>query len=199
MNDISVLMAAVDLIPVILFFMGCISLMKAFYPQMKVAQYSAFSAGSIMVFLAGMMKVIWKFLYAFGIGDYALLSDAFFPIHSTGFLLLAISTAAFSGKKEELHSLAVPAITTKLPFIILTFWGTTGFYASMCRICFKHKQKITALFFIGAYVLDMVQVFLASKFDNSASMNWIAEIINTFAQICLCIGAKRLYQEYQNI
>lgn len=204
-------MALLDTVPVVLFFLGCIELMRAFYPRMSRRQYSLFSAGSVMVFLAGMMKAIWKFLYVLEICDYAILSDSFFPIQSAGFVLLALGTAGFAieDKKEQAshnhiptdyrNYAAVPVTASKMPFIILTFLGTTVFYGSLASIGFRKKNKLMAVFFIGAYTFDMIQVFLATKFEESASvMHWMAEIVNTIAQTCLWLGALRLNQEYHD-
>jgi len=202
-------MALLDTVPVVLFFLGCIELMRTFYPRMSRRQYSLFSAGSIMVFLAGMMKAVWKFLYVLKICDYAILSDSFFPIQSAGFVLLAFGTAGFAMEDKKKHDrdekipadyrnyTAVPVMASKMPFIILTFLGTTVFYGSLASIGFRKKNKLMAVFFIGAYAFDMIQVFLATKFDESASvMHWMAEIVNTIAQTCLWLGALRLNREY---
>jgi len=198
-------MALLDAVPVFLFLFGCIELMKAFYSRMTAIQYSMFSAGGTMVFLAGMMKTVWKFLYVLKIGDYAILSDSFFPVQSTGFVLLALSTVGFALKDKKNNQISdyknyavVPVISSKLPFIILTFLGTTAFYGGLSSISIKKKNKLMAVFFIGAYAFDMIQVFMATKFDESASvMHWMAEIVNTLAQLCLWLGARQLHREYQ--
>ncbi|MBR0483502.1 MAG: hypothetical protein IJJ69_01845 [Oscillospiraceae bacterium] len=202
-------LALLDIVPVALFFLGCIELMKAFYPRMTQAQYTMFASGGTMIFLAGMLKAVWKLLFVLKICDYSMLSDAFFPIQSTGFVLTALSMAGIVGKKktastEKNFSVlpAVPVIETKLPFIILTFMGSTVFYGTLMILSFRKKTKQTALFFIIAYVFNMMQVFLAIRFDNSSVMNWIAEFVNTMAQAFMLTGAfslqKNFTKEYGN-
>ncbi len=202
MNEWNLPLALLDIVPVLLFFFGCIELMKAFWTKMTQAQYSMFSAGSIMVFLSGILKAVWKILYVMEICDYTMLSDVFFPVQSTGFVLLALSTIQLTIKKKEnsdYENFAVmPVIVTKKPFIMLTFLGTTIFYGSLSALGVKTKNKMTVVFFVTAYAFDMMQVFLAAKFDNSSLMNWLAEIVNTLAQVCLWLGAKRLNQAYQD-
>ncbi|MBR1553806.1 MAG: hypothetical protein IJ644_00245 [Oscillospiraceae bacterium] len=197
-------LALLDIVPVVLFFLGCIELMKVFYPRMTQAQYTMFSAGGTMIFLAGMMKAVWKLLFVLGICDYSMLSDAFFPIQSTGFVLTAVSMAGIAGKKkvtsaEKSFSAlpAVPIVETKLPFIILTFMGTTVFYGTLTILSFRRKAKLTGLFFIGAYVFNMIQVFLAMKFDNSSLMNWMAEFVSSLAQACMFSGAISLHKSFK--
>ena len=88
-------------------------------------------------------------------------------------------------------------IETKLPFIILTFMGTTVFYGTLTILSFRRKAKLTGLFFIGAYAFNMIQVFLAMKFDNSSLMNWLAEFVNSLAQACMLSGAVSLHKSFK--
>ena len=205
MDNWNLPLALLDAVPVVLFFIACIELMKIFYARMSPVQYSMFASGGIFVFLAGMMKVVWKFLYVMEICDYTLLSDAFFPVQSTGFILLALGMASFAKKQKkkniqtdyEMFS-AVPVVMTKMPFIMMTFLGTTVFYGSLTALGIKRKNKMIILFFLGAYAFDMIQVALATKFDNASPlMHWLAEMVNTLAQLSLWLGAKRMRSEYE--
>ncbi|MBE6877079.1 MAG: hypothetical protein E7496_10270 [Ruminococcus sp.] len=197
-------LALLDIVPVALFFLGCIELMKAFYPRMTQAQYTLFASGGTMIFLAGMLKAVWKLLLVMRICDYSMLSDAFFPVQSTGFVLTAVSMAGITGKKKKTSEeksfsalLAVPLVETKLPFIILTFMGTTVFYGTLMILSFRRKAKLTAVFFIGAYIFSVMQIFLAVKFDNSSVMNWMAEFVNLLAQACMVSGAFSLHKSFK--
>ena len=101
MDNWNLPLALLDAVPVVLFFIACIELMKIFYAKMSPVQYSMFASGGILVFLAGMMKVVWKFLYVMKICDYALLSDAFFPVQSTGFVLTGIQYVRLCKKRKK--------------------------------------------------------------------------------------------------
>ena len=204
MDNWNLPLALLDAVPVVLFFIACIELMKIFYAKMSPVQYSMFASGGIFVFLAGMMKVVWKFLYVMEICDYTLLSDAFFPVQSTGFILLSLGMSGFVKKQKKKTTQAdyeafsaVPVVLTKMPFIMMTFLGTTVFYGSLTALGIKRKNKMIVLFFIGAYAFDMIQVALATKFDDASPlMHWLAEMINTIAQLSLWLGAKRMREEY---
>lgn len=56
MNEWNLPLALLDIVPVLLFFFGCIELMKAFWTKMTQAQYTMFASGSTMIFLAGMLN-----------------------------------------------------------------------------------------------------------------------------------------------
>ncbi len=205
MDNWNLPLAIVDAVPVVLFFVACVELMKVFYARMSPVQYSMFASGGILVFLAGMMKVVWKFLYVMKICDYTLLSDSFFPVQSAGFILLALGMSSFVKKKKKKKAQAdydtlsaVPVVMTKMPFIMMTFLGTTLFYGSLTALGIKRKNKMIVLFFIGAYAFDMIQVAMATKFDDASPlMHWLAEMVNTLAQLSLWLGAKRMRSEYE--
>lgn len=205
-------LALLDIVPVVLFFMGYVNLLKAFYPRMTPAQYSMLSSGGMMVFLAGFLKVIWKFLYVLEICDYAMISDAFFPIQSVGFMLLAVGMILhITGKKSEETETdsssnsdyenfsVVPLVTTKVPFIILTAVGTLFFYGSLALLGTRQKNKINAVFFISAYAFNLIQAMFSVKFDHSmAVMHWLAEMVNILAQLCMWLGSRHLRKGYED-
>ena len=193
MDKISVPMAMIDLIPVILFFIATLFQMKVLYPRMTPGQYAMYSTGAIMLFIGGILKVIWKFLYALSVCDYQLLSEQFFPMQGFSFVLMAvalISTLSRKDKKDTLFeaSPAVPLVTTHIPFLIMTFFGTTAWHIALLRVGFLTKKK-SMIFFILSYIASMAQVVLASKFDDSPSMHWTAEFTNILAQSFLLTGS----------
>ena len=83
----SVPMALVDYIPDILFLIAAITLQRGLYYRMSKGAFAVFSAGTIMIFCAGLFKATWKLLLSLGICDFERLSQCFFPMQSVGFLL----------------------------------------------------------------------------------------------------------------
>ena len=186
-------MAMVDLVPVILFFVATLFQMKVFYPRMTPGQYAMYSTGAIMLFIGGILKVVWKFLYVLSVCDYELLSEQFFPMQGFAFVLLAISLISTLSRKDKKNTLfeaapAVPLVTTHIPFLIMTFFGTTAWHIALLRVGFLTKKK-SMIFFILSYAASMAQVVLASKFDDSPSMHWTAEFTNILAQSSLVTGS----------
>ena len=189
-------MALIDLIPVVIYFIASILMMKVFYLRMNAGQYAMFSAGTLMLSFAGIMKVIWKFLYALNIGDFVLLSQSFFPLQSMAFLLMFLGTAGMligkNGQRKFYSIAPVPVVTSALPFYIATFWTTTGLFFCLVRFNWRIGAKATGRFFMVSYIINMLQVYLGIKFDNSSNMHWIAQICNILSQTCLLIGAVRM-------
>ena len=59
-DGISIPMAIVDLIPVVLFFMAALLLLKDLYNKLYKGAYALLATGSIMVLTGGIFKALWK-------------------------------------------------------------------------------------------------------------------------------------------
>ena len=68
-GGITVAMALVDCVPVALFLVAAVILQRDLYDRLPKGAYSLVAAGSIMAFLGGFMKALWKLLYATGVCD----------------------------------------------------------------------------------------------------------------------------------
>ena len=80
MKEFSAAMALVDYIPVILFTLAGILLMRDLYNKMSKGAFALFAAGLIFVTCAGALKATYKLLYALGVCDFAPLNEMFFSM-----------------------------------------------------------------------------------------------------------------------
>lgn len=80
----SVGMALVDYIPVGLFIAAALLLMQDLYNKMSKGAFALFSAGTLMIMIAGIYKATWKLLYGAGICDFAALNRAFYRLRTGG-------------------------------------------------------------------------------------------------------------------
>ena len=103
MYNFTVPMALMDYIPVIFFGISAAVLQLDLYNKMRKEAFALFSAGTIHIFAAGLLKATWKLLYAAGICDFQALNTMFLPVQSIGFLLagLGIVLMMTSRKKRE--------------------------------------------------------------------------------------------------
>ena len=95
----SVPMALVDFIPVLFFGAAAVMLQRDLYGKMVKGAYTLFAAGTIDVFMAGLLKALYKLLYALGVCDFQPLTQMFFPVQALGFLL-----AGCSDKSSSFHA-----------------------------------------------------------------------------------------------
>lgn len=198
MGGISVFMALVDFIPVLLFFAAAVLLLKDLYNKMVKGAYALLAAGSIMVLVGGIYKVLWKVLYALAICDYPALDTSLFTFQGPGFLLVfAALVGMFTNKNKNhvtLHSAAIPVIVSNMPFIILQVIGCSGVQGSLIAVSVKMKKKLPVVCFILAFIFMLGMGYLGAKFDDSSSMHWLAQCTNIISQGSLFVGVWLLHR-----
>ncbi len=192
--DFSLPMALFDYIPVILFGWATVVLQRYFYEKMNRGPFALYCAGTIMVVAAGISKATWKLLVALGLCDFQALNSVFMPMQSLGFLLSAIAVLRFvyfrQGRRETLLSL--PVISSNMPFVIVLLIGSLGVCAGYSILALRRKRKGACLLFVLYFVLLLAMGYLSSRDFTKASMNWIGEFVNLFAQGSLLLGAYGL-------
>ena len=115
--------------------------------------------GAVLMFLGGLSKVLWKLVLALAKKDLPWLAKPFRYLMIGGFLLML--TAALLRLKE------IP-------------WRALGQRAV--------SLPSLPLFILGVLGLTAMGV-LAAKLDQSrAKSNWIEQLTNTFAQLCIFLG-----------
>ncbi len=210
--NLTVPMALADYIPVILFGISALYLLRDLYNKMSKGAYSLFSAGVLDVFGAGVLKATWKLLYAAGVCDFARLNQMFFPVQALGFMLTGLGIVAMlTHKQGEGKTYAiVPVVSSygillaagKVPpvfsgtiiFVLLMVCGIGMLYAGMCVLAVKMKKKSTVILFVLAFIFSLGMGYLSSKDFTKSSMNWIAEFVNLLGQGCFLAGTLILHK-----
>ena len=126
MNGVTVSMALVDVVPVVLFLIAAVLLMRDLYNKMSKGAFALFAAGTLMIVVAGVYKAIWKLLYALNLCDFIALNQVFFPMQTTGFVLTAIALIALLTVRQgnTLAAAAAPlTYESSLIFVVLTVLG----------------------------------------------------------------------------
>lgn len=199
-----------DLIPVALFLVGGVILLRKLYGKMVKGCYCLLAAGSIMVFSAGFLKALHKVIMGLGRVDYVILDKQFTPTQSIGFLLLFIALLGmFTAKNKDYIApkanaitlpivlsaiLAVaaeettvgesglPAYTSSMPFIIVMIIGAAGFLVMLMIMAIKMK-RIPETILYGLAIIFMVGMgYLSTKHDFEGA--WYAITCNICFQGC---------------
>lgn len=197
MNEITLDMAILDLIPVVLFLFSCLILKNDLKTKMTKILHIMFITGFSLIFLGGTLKCIWKFLCALNIGNFMVLSDIMFPLHGTGFMAMFISLFFMLRSPKQTSDEKLPVISlasVKIPFLTLMTIGTFGFVVCLIRICLKMDKKDYIRYFITYYICMLGMSFLGAKFDNDSLMHWFAQLVNIAGQIALFIGIYQLHR-----
>ena len=183
--DFSVPMALVDVIPVILFLFSAVILQRDLYNKMSKGAFALLASGTIMIFLAGFLKALWKFLYASGVCDFERLNAIFFPLQSLGFLLAGLSLIAMLTVKQgegTLYAAAPAVFSGTMIFVAITCLGAAAFCGSLAVFAGKKKKGGLSVLYALSFVLMLAMGYLSSKDFEKASMNWIAEGVNVLGQ-----------------
>ena len=198
-EGITVAMALVDCVPVVLFLVAAVILQRDLYDRLPKGAYSLVAAGSIMAFLGGFMKALWKLLYATGVCDYVLLDHALFTLQGPGFLLffLGLTGLFWKGEKDAASALAAGAApattTTSIPFIVMQVVGLGGAQALLAVEGARRGQRLVPVAFALAVVFMLGMGYLGAKFDDSSSMHWVAQLTNTLSMVCFLWGTLMLH------
>ncbi len=229
MKEFSVGMSLMDYIPVLLFLLASVMLIRDMYNKMSKGAFALFAAGTIDVIAAGFLKATYKLLYALGVCDFERLNDVFFPMQSLGFMLAGLGVLALllhrqtENPEREVKShtktyIAVAAVIVILAVILLivgstgknttppsSFSGTFVFVtlmilglgfmdAGLSVMAVKVGKKALIVLFIVSFFFSLCMGYLSSRDFAMASMNWIAEGVNTLGQLSLLIGAVQLHK-----
>ena len=180
-------MALMDFVPVLLFGAAWLILYKDLKNKLDLCSGVLLPLGACLVFLAGLLKAVWKMQNAVGAAPVELFNKGFFPTQSIGFLLMAVGMLALMyGKRKSARSLT-------MVWVMLTVLGNLGASAGLVWIASKVKKAAVPLFIV-AFVCSMMMGYLSSRDFAQASMHWIAQSVNTLGQALLLVGALLVHK-----
>lgn len=197
-NGISVVMALVDFLPVVMFFISAVLLQRDLYDVLSKGRFALLSAGAIMVLVGGIYKATWKLLFALGICDFVTLNNSLFPLQAPGFLLVFLSLL---GSKWRLSGIfaAVPVYTSNLIFIIVQTVSLAGTQAILAIKSLKMKKKAGAVLFLISFISMLAMGYLGAKFDDSSKMNWLAQCVNIVSQGTFLAGVIIIHNQLKEM
>ncbi len=187
----SVPMALADFLPVVLFLVSSLILMRDLYHLLSKGSFALMSGGFLIIFMAGFFKALWKLLYALEICDFAALNNAFFPMQTTGFLLAGLGLVNLLWKKKALY--AVPVYTSAMPFVIVMIFGMTLVWGSLASLAGKMKKKGIVILILVSFVCMLGMGYLSSKDFANPLMNWIGEGVNIAGMLLLLLSVLGLH------
>ena len=196
MKEYSVSMALVDFVPVILFAVAAIMLQRDLYFKMSKGAFALFAAGTIDIVFSGLMKALYKLLYALGVCDFEVLNSLYFPMISVGFLLAGIGMLAMLFHNQTENSalcVAPPTVFSGTPIMIaFMVIGLAMIYVVLGVMAIRLKKGVVVAILIFSFFCSLSMGYLSSKDFESAIWNWIAQGINIVGQGTLLISVIML-------
>ena len=190
-------LALYDFVPVAFFLIGAIFLARIAARICDLHCGCLAMTGSLLIFLGGFLKAIWKILYTTGVGDFQLLSEAQFPLVAPGFLILLIAVIVMARRDRDLRTTnAVPVLlmaTWKIPFLIVMTLASMGVQGILTYVSFQRKAKLAAVGFIVAF-LGLVGLGSMASGEQTLARQWIEQSVNTVSQLGFMVGSILLHQ-----
>ena len=192
MYNVSVPMALMDYIPVIFYGFTASILCRDLFGKMSRQVYTMFSAGTVSIFLAGLLKATWKLLYGAGICDFQALNNIFLPVQSIGFLLTGVAAVLMLvGKKVPV--LAVPPVFGgTMVFIPMMVLGLGAIITVLSLLAAKLKKKGLIVLFVLSFLASLAMGGMASQDSSQAWVNWVEQSLNCVGQGALLLGVMLL-------
>lgn len=193
MKEYSVVMALVDFVPVVFFIIGAAVLRHSFYQKMGRIAFSLFACGTLNIALAGLLKALYKLLYAMGVCDFEALSALFMPLQAIGFLLAGLAVITQVCRKPKAGTAMVvaapPLFNGLYVFIGTMVAGCAAMMLGLSALAKRAKKHGASVLFIIVFICNLGMGFLSSRDFDQAIFNWIAQGVNVVGQGCFLIAA----------
>jgi hypothetical protein len=212
--EFTVPMALEDFIPVVFTAIGLIILSK--YISAKYSNLSFLAwVGTNLVISDGVLKAVWKLIYAAAGTDIAWMKDSLFVLMGPGFIF--VSWALWRGLKDKISTAKqiwlVPLIIV-IPSLILSYYlATTQESRAWARVlltlttvgilftngqiifsCVKNKLYLPIILLIINIITIFGQAFL-SQLPQTTALHWIGQLNNTVSWAAFAVGIW-IWQRY---
>lgn len=194
-DQITPVMAIVDYVPVILFILTSVFLLKDLWKKMPLWNYIILAIGLGGVMIAGAGKAVWKTVCCFGI-NIEFLNNAFFPTQSISFLVAAVALLLYvfrSNKGESAYTKVSSMAPLLLACICIQVLGCLGLIVALVIMAKRFNLIPSMVLFIVAFVAMLAMGYLGAKFDDSDKMHWLAQCTNIVAQGTLFTGTHLMH------
>ena len=192
MYNVSVPMALMDYIPVICFGFTASILCQDLFGKMSRQNYTMFSAGTVFIFMAGLLKATWKLLYGAGICDFQALNNIFLPVQSIGFLLTGLAAVLMLARKKVPVLAVPPVFGGTMVFIPMMVLGLGAIVTVLSVLAAKLKKKPVMALFILSFLASLAMGGMASQDSSQAWVNWVEQSLNCVGQGAMLLGVVML-------
>lgn len=197
MYHFTIPMALMDFVPVLFFGVAAILLQMDLYSKMRKYEFALFASGTINIFAAGLLKAVWKLLYAAKICDFQALNEMFLPVQSMGFLLAGAGIVLMLCTKAKKHAalaVAPPVFGGSVVFIMMMVLGLGSICTCLSIIAVKMKKKGAAVLFVLAFLCSMGMGAMSGQDSTQAWVNWAEQGINCVGQGLMMWGTLTLHK-----
>lgn len=209
-SEISLALALEDFLPVLLFATGLFFVARMTAAQNKTAGTLAYFGG-FLVTCGGVFKVSWKLIQAVSGNNFTLLNYSLFVLMSAGFICLA--WAFWRSSKKENSTISIwlfPVVLTLIFWAAAAYLGfvkesrawfflllgvTTVFNVWLSAQLILRSAKNKLWFAAALFALNIICAIALSRVsDQTMTLQWIKQIVNTFSQGAFAFAAWNLFK-----
>ena len=214
--EYTISLALVDFLPVIFTAVGFYFIVRM-VAHINETQGKVAAVGTVITVTGGLIKAIWKLNIAASGNDIRWMDDGMFVWMAPGYTLLAWSvwqTVRSVQGKKTFNAWIVPAViaiitlggsyylNTSNPdssawkLVLLSVMVLASVITAILLIIFAFRQKLSlagALFVVNLIII-FVMNGLARIPEQTITLQWIEESINTVSWLCFAIASKKIYE-----
>lgn len=192
----NIIMALTDYIPVILFFIASIYLIRFTKRNAKTIFTTLLILGSSLVFLGGFIKASWKLIYAIFDVSFIWMRNIQFMLLAPGtmFIFISVLSIALLQKPKKIAPSTLNSLGGTpffIPLLTTLTLSTAGYLISLMVLA-KRRNCIISVFMYGIYFVIMLIMGANSNKGDFELINWICQAINSLGMAALLIGHYRL-------
>jgi hypothetical protein len=200
MQSYPISLALFDFVPTFAFLVGAFYLVKTCLICSNRPNSRMLMAGTLLIFVGGFSKALWKFLVAAEIADIPWLGEIQFIFAGIGFLGMCVAVIYMvRGRKQAPASPAGTMLAMagwKIPFLFIMTVSSLGAEGILAYLAFRRKLRLAgAAFVIG--VLGLLGMGALASAEQTIAMQWIAESVNTIGQSGFMVGSILLHRDYK--
>jgi hypothetical protein len=197
-NTFTLGLSLLDFLPNLAFLVNSYFLARLVQLSVGRFPFALMIMGTVLVFLGGTFKALWKLLFTIGSGDFQILSQIQFILLAPGFLAMLVSLVLFvKQERKRERSLVIGIAPWKIPLLASVTLSSMGVLGILVYLAIHRKANWAAVLFAGAIICMLGMAGMASG-EQSVEMQWIEEGINSLGQIAWAFGSYLLYSCFRS-
>lgn len=187
-------LALVDFIPNMAFALGVYFLIRLIRYECGKSCAALTLTGSLLVFLGGILKAIWKLLSMTmtPMANVSSLTEIQFALMASGFLLMLIGVVWLNRRGSQFAP-AATMLPWKIPLLVTMVLSSMGMYSTLIYMSLRRQTKWAAFGFMVA-LLSVLAMGGLTAGDQTIARQWVAECVNSIGQSCFALGCYLLYR-----
>jgi hypothetical protein len=189
-------LALFDFIPTIAFLVGAYYLVRSTIMMRGSPCGRMAMAGSLLIFLGGFLKALWKLLYAANVADIQWMSQVQFILLAPGFFALLIAIILMARGKRNIAAPLMAIAAWKNPLLAIMTLSSMGAQGILAYMSFRRNIPLAAIGFIIAF-LCLVGLGAMASGEQTLARQWIEESVNAVGEIGFMMGSILLHRDFK--